>query len=208
NAGVLLNNAQVLCEKKRTDLYQDIYDDSMWLINLVENLLSVTRIEDGTMHLNLETELVEEVVNEALRHLNRHSGEHHIRVEHQEEFLMARMDARLIIQVIINIVDNAVKYTPVGSEVVLTTKKSGSDALIEIADNGPGLPDEAKERVFDMFYTWNPGAADSRRGLGLGLALCKSIVSAHGGVITARDNPPHGTVFSFTLPLEEVKLHE
>ncbi len=111
NAGVLLNNAQVLCEKKRADLYQDIYDDSMWLINLVENLLSVTRIEDGTMHLNLETELVEEVVNEALRHLNRHSGEHHIRVEHQEEFLMARMDARLIIQVIINIVDNAVKNT-------------------------------------------------------------------------------------------------
>ena len=79
NAGVLLNNAQVLCEKKRTDLYQDIYDDSMWLINLVENLLSVTRIEDGTMHLNLETELVEEVVNEALRpvsytHLHRDSG--------------------------------------------------------------------------------------------------------------------------------------
>lgn len=208
NAGVLLNNGGALSREKRLALYRDIYDDSMWLINLVENLLSVTRIEDGTMNLHREAELVEEVVDEALRHLGRHSGEHHIRAEYREEFLMAKMDARLVIQVLVNLVDNAVKYTPAGSEIVISAMREGGHILVEVADNGPGIPDSAKERIFDMFYTVNTGASDSRRGLGLGLALCKSIVTAHGGTVTVRDNVPHGAVFGFTLPWEEVTLHE
>ncbi len=77
-----------------------------------------------------------------------------------------------------------------------------------MADDGPGIPDETKQRVFDMFYTINNGIADSRRSLGLGLALCKSIVTAHGGTITVENNIPKGTVFRFTLPAEEVTLHE
>ena len=81
-------------------------------------------------------------------------------------------------------------------------------AFVSVADNGPGIPEEARPHIFDMFYTAHSGAADSRRSLGLGLALCKSIVNAHGGEITVSDNRPHGAVFSFTLPLEEVTLHE
>lgn len=208
SAGILLSNAEDMEEKSRKKLYEDIYDDSLWLMNLVENLLSVTRIEDGTMRLHLVAELMDEVVAEALQHINRKSVEHKIKVRQEDEFVLARMDARLIVQVIINIVDNAIKYTPAGSEIVITISQQKESAVVEIADNGKGIPDADKERVFEMFYTANQGAADSRRSLGLGLSLCRSIITAHGGEITVADNKPEGTVFRFTLPKEEVRLHE
>ena len=185
-----------------------MYDDSLWLINLVENLLSVTRIEDGTMKLRLSAELLDDVVSEALRHVNRKSVEHKITVRQKEEFMLVRADAQLVVQVIINIVNNAVKYTPAGSEIVITTDKQDGMAVVEIADNGPGIPDEEKTNIFDMFYTLNKGVVDSRRSLGLGLALCKSIISAHGGEIMVMDNQPAGSIFRFTLPIEEVMLRE
>lgn len=208
NAGVLMNNMDMITDEKKLKLCADIYDDSMWLINLVENLLSVTRIEDGTMSINMQAELVDEVIAEALRHINRKSQEHTIRVEQVDELLMAKMDARLIVQVIINIVDNAIKYTPIGSEIVIKAIKKDGKIEISIADNGDGISDEAKERLFEMFFTGKHAVVDSRRGLGLGLALCKSIVSAHGGTISVEDNYPQGTVFTFTLSQEEVNLHE
>ena len=152
--------------------------------------------------------MIGDIFHEALSHVDRRAAEHEIRVELEDDMLMANMDARLIVQVIINIVNNADKYTPEGSDICLSAKKENSMVRIEIADNGPGISDEAKQRLFDMFYTVNTGSAgaDSRRGLGLGLSLCKSIVEAHGGSITVHDNQPHGSVFSFTLPLEEVKI--
>lgn len=208
NAGVLLANDESMGHEKRLQLYSDIYDDSLWLINLVENLLSVTRIEDGTMNLNLSTELVDEVVSEAMRHVNRKSAEHRITFQHPEEFILAKMDARLIVQVVINIVDNAIKYTPAGSAIAVSISKKNQNAVVEIADDGPGIPASAKDRIFDMFYTASSAGADSRRGLGLGLALCKSIINAHGGEITVADNSPKGTIFRFTLPAEEVTIHE
>ncbi len=205
---MLLANDESMGHEKRQQLYSDIYDDSLWLINLVENLLSVTRIEDGTMNLNLSTELVDEVVSEAMRHVNRKSAEHRITFQHPEEFILAKMDARLIVQVVINIVDNAIKYTPAGSAIAVSISKKNQNAVVEIADDGPGIPASAKDRIFDMFYTASSAGADSRRGLGLGLALCKSIINAHGGEITVADNSPKGTIFRFTLPAEEVTIHE
>lgn len=101
----------------------DIYDDSMWLINLVENLLAVTRIEEGQLNLRITEDLMDDVITEALHHINRKSEEHHISVESKEEFLLAKMDAKLIVQVIINIVDNAIKYTPKNSHIVIRTEK-------------------------------------------------------------------------------------
>ena len=208
NAGVLLSNSQAMEPEKRRELYSVIYDDSLWLINLVENLLSVTRIEDGTMNLRMNAELTDEVINEALHHVNRNSKDHKIIVTQSEDFILAKMEAKLIVQVIINIVDNAIKYTPPGSEIHIHTQKEGSQVVFTIADNGNGISDEAKGKIFDMFYTENTKIVDSRRSLGLGLALCKSIITAHGGEITVLDNKPKGTIFRFTLPAEEVALHE
>lgn len=208
NAGILLSSEDSINKEKRKQLYTDIYDDSLWLINLVENLLSVTRIEDGTMRLRLTTELLDEVITEALQHTDRKRNEHDIQVKATEAFLLVKVDARLIVQVIINLVDNAIKYTQPGSKIVIETKQEGPHAIITVSDNGKGISEEAKEHIFDMFYTDNQEIADSRRSLGLGLALCKSIVLAHEGTITVSDNEPHGAIFTITLPTEEVVLHE
>lgn len=208
NASNLLFNGDSIDTETRGQIYTDIYDDSMWLINLVENLLSVTRIEEGRMNLNLSTQLMDEVIAEALRHINRKSVEHHITVEDGESLLLAKMDARLIVQVIINIVDNAIKYTPAGSNILIRTESRDKFAAVYIEDDGPGIPDEVKPRVFDMFYSGANKVADSRRSLGLGLSLCKSIITAHGGEISVTDNQPQGTIFTFTVPAGEVKLHE
>ncbi len=204
NASILLNNEENVAPKLRKDLYEDIYDDALWLINLVENLLSVTRIDDGSIHLAQQPELVEEMITEALRHIHRKQTEHHIQVQLEDHLLMVKVDARLIIQVIINMVNNAIMYTDQGSTIIITANKQKQKALIEIADNGNGISAQHKEQLFDMFFTAPHNKADNRRGIGLGLSLCKSIIKAHGGEIYVKDNIPRGTIFGFTLPLEEI----
>lgn len=211
NASNLLSNGESFDPETKKQLYADIYDDSMWLINLVENLLAVTRIDrqvsSGQIDLKMSENLIDEVIDEALHHISRKSAEHRIRVE-RGELLLARMDAGLIVQVVINLVDNAVKYTPVGSEIVIGVRKQGDRVLVSVSDDGPGIPDEKKARIFDMFYSGANRVADSRRSIGLGLSLCRSIISAHGGEITVSDNSPHGAVFTFSLPAADVRLHE
>ena len=208
NASNLLSNGTDFDEDTRRQLYSDIYDDSLWLINVVENLLSVTRIEDGRMALRPSAELVEEIVTEALNHVGRGRTDHVITFTCKDEWLMARADARLIVQVVVNIVDNALKYTPSGSHIDITAAREDDKVAVTIADDGPGVPPEVGERVFDMFFSGSNRAADSRRSLGLGLALCRSIITAHGGIISLSQNQPHGAVFRFTLPAEEVQWHE
>ena len=208
NASNLLSNGSSFDEETKNQLYQDIYDDSMWLISLVENLLSVTRLDEGRLNLNLTDDLVEDVITEAIAHVNRKSTEHSVTVQNMDDYLLARMDAKLMVQVIINIVDNAIKYTPKGSHIVIKSMKEDGKALISIADDGSGIPDEMKDRVFDMFYSGANSIADSRRSMGLGLSLCRSIVNAHGGTITLSDNVPHGAVFTIVLPAVEVRIHE
>lgn len=123
NASNLISNYDKLDDETRMQVFTDIFDDSQWLISLVENLLSVTRIEEGRMNFNMSVQLMDEVIEEAMRHINRKSSEHVISVEYKDELLLARMDAKLIIQVVINIVDNAIKYTPPGSEIRITAEK-------------------------------------------------------------------------------------
>ena len=195
-------------------MYSDIYEDSTWLIDLVENLLSVTRIDDGTVQIARQPELVADVFADALHHVNRRAREHAIVVEVSDELLMAYMDARLIMQVIINLVNNALVYTPAGSRIVVAAKPWVDDGRklvrISVADDGPGVPDADKASIFDMFYhasSTDPKAArgDSRRGMGLGLPLCRSIVRVHGSEMTVRDAYPHGCVFSFDLEQASVE---
>lgn len=208
NAGVLMGNSKILTEEEKQSLYADIYDDSIWLINLVENLLSITRIDSGAINLDMQPDLMDEVVSEAMLHISRNRVHHSITSEVSDDLLVAKMDSRLIMQVVVNIVDNAVKYTQEGSNILITAKKDGEHIRVEIADDGPGISDEAKEKLFDMFYTAGNAKGDARRGLGLGLSLCKSIITAHSGSIYVKDNTPKGSIFGFTLKAEEVNLHE
>lgn len=207
NASVMLSNESRIDEPTKRRLCQDIYDDSLWLINLVENLLAITKLENGSMGISMRPELVDEVIDEALKHIQKKDG-HKITVKGQEELLLIIADARLLIQVIINIVDNAVKYTDEGSHIIVSYFRHKDKVVIEIKDDGQGISDEEKEKVFDMFYTTGNALGDSRRGLGLGLALCKSIINAHGSEIFLHDNMPHGTIFSFELKMKEVTEYE
>ena len=208
NADTLLHSYNVLDEQTRKQIFTDIYDDAQWLTGLVENLLSITKIADGSVKLRLSDQVVDDIVSEALRHIDRRSTEHHITVDCGDEPLLVRVDAGLIMQVLINLVNNAVKYTLAGSNIRITAIPRDNMAEICVSDNGPGIPDELKEHVFEMFFTGGNPIGDSRRSLGLGLTLCQAIIHAHNGEMTLKENSPHGCIFSFTVPLSEVNLNE
>lgn len=208
NADTLLHCYDVLDDQTRKQIFSDIYDDAQWLIGLVENLLSITKIANGNVKLHLSDQVVDDIISEALRHIDRRSAEHHITMNCGEIPLLVRVDTGLIMQVLINLVNNAIKYTPAGSTIQITAIQRGNVAEICVSDNGTGIPDELKERVFEMFFTGSNPTSDSRRSLGLGLSLCQVIVHAHHGKMTLKDNLPHGCIFSFTVALSEVNLNE
>ena len=207
NADMLVNNGDRLDEATKDQIYTDIYDDSEWLIGVVENLLSITRLNDGRLKIKFTDQLLDEVIAESLRHINKKHEEYKI-VTDCEELVLARMDVRLIIQVLVNLIDNAIKYTPPGSVICIRGIKADGKAQISVEDNGPGIPDEMKPHIFEMFYTGKTTIADSHRSLGLGLALCRSIIEEHNGTLVLTDHAPHGCNFIFTLPLSEVILNE
>ena len=208
NASNLLSNGPEFDEATRTRLYSDIYDDAVWLTNLVENLLSLSRVEDESIPMNYQVELLEDIVDEALLHTDRHRSEHRLLVDLPEKPVLLMADARLVAQVLINLVNNAIAYTPKGTEIRISADTGLHEASITVADNGPGIPDGEKERVFEMFYSGSGNGPENRRSVGMGLSLCRAIVQAHGGEILLRDNIPSGAAFTFTLPLSEVDVHE
>lgn len=208
NAGILLTNGETLENEKKEMIYHQIYDDSMWLIQLVENLLSITRIENGTMNIHMTTELIDEVITEALEHIDRDSQEHDIHYHAPQEFLFVKMDTHLMMQVMINLMNNAIKHTPPKSRIDIFVYKQDKNVIVDVVDDGYGISDDMKKHVFDMFYTGNKTIADSQRSLGLGLALCQSIMHAHHGTIQLLDHQPHGCIFRLTLAHKEVQLHD
>jgi len=191
----------------KAKLTQGIYDDAVWLVNLVENLLSVSKL-DHNAELKTEPQLVEELVTDALSHLSNDAASHTITTHIEDPLLMAQADGVLIVQVLINIINNAINYTPENSHIAITAAAQGRAVMIKIADDGKGIRDEEKGLIFDMYFTGKETSGDARRGLGLGLALCKSIINAHGGDIQVKDNVPSGTIFECTLPLAEVTTNE
>ena len=207
NADMLLGNSDRLDEATKHQIYSDIYDDSEWLTGVVENMLSITRLNDGRLKFKFTDQLLDEVIVESLRHISRKHDDYKI-VTDCEELVLARMDVRLIMQVLVNLVDNAIKYTPPGSVICIRGTKTDGKAQISVEDNGPGIPEEMKTHIFEMFYTGKTTVADSHRSLGLGLALCHSIIEAHEGTLVLTDHDPHGCNFTFTLPLSEVTLNE
>ena len=197
NASNLLSNADYFDKETKKQLYLDIYDDSMWLINLIENMLSVTRLEEGRMNLNISVELVDDVIQEALRHVDRKKDEHTITVEHEDELLLARMDSRLIVQMVINLVDNAIKYTNTGG---ITIKLCSYElfACVEVTDTGIGIGEEEHAAVFGRFYRGN--AVAEKSGVGIGLYLARFIMQQQGGYIRLSSVPGAGSTFGLYFP--------
>ena len=204
-ADILLSKEGEMDRETRRQFYEDIREDAAWLVGMVENLLYVTRIENGNIELNTGPEELQELIQVAQQRLSMQAAGHHVCAHVPEESIFVEVDGRLILQLIINLVDNAIKYTPPGSHIDVTASVQGDTALVEVADDGDGIPDEAKSRVFQRFVTEQKRLADSRKGIGLGLSICEAIVHSHGGRIGLRDNQPKGSVFWFTLPLCETE---
>ncbi|MBC2456084.1 DUF4118 domain-containing protein [Clostridium beijerinckii] len=200
----IIETGDLISEKTKGELLQGVYDDTEWLIRLVENLLSMTRFDGGKMKIKKGMELVEEVVYEAVQRTSKRFKEHKIKVTVPEEVIMAPMDGSLIEQVLINLFDNAIKFTPIGSLIEVKVYENDNDIIFEVIDNGLGISEDILPHIFDRFFTNGDKISDSRRGVGLGLAICKSIVEAHGGTISAynRDNKG-GAIFRFNIPKEE-----
>jgi two-component system sensor histidine kinase KdpD len=175
---------------------------------MVENLLSVSRMNDGKLNLNITTELIDDLIGEAVRHLGKRLDAFAFEWQKTDQLLFVRADARLIVQVILNLLDNAMKYTRPGSHIWIRTGKENGEIHVCVEDDGPGIPDDQKPHIFDLFYTSGNPAGDSRRGLGVGLALCQSILKAHDGRIWVTDRCPQGACFEFALLEEEVTVHE
>lgn len=207
-ADILLSKEHKMDLETRRQFYADIREDAAWLVGMVENLLYVTRIENGTIDLDTSPEELQELIQGAQQRLSIQSEEHYICAHVPDEPILVEVDGRLVLQLIINLIDNALKYTPPGSHIDVTASMQGEMALVEVADDGEGIPDEAKNRVFQRFVTEQKRSADSRKGIGLGLSICKAIVHSHGGQIGLRDNQPKGSVFWFTLPLCEIEKTE
>jgi two-component system sensor histidine kinase KdpD len=179
------------------ELKEAIYEEAERLNRLVTNLLDMTRLESGSLQLSRDWHSLEELVGTALARLERGAKGRPIKVSIPADLPLVPVDGVLVEQVLVNLLDNALKYTPPGSAIRVTATSRDGAVTVEVADEGPGLPIGAEERVFETFYRGGSG----QRGFGLGLPICSAIVTAHGGRIWAENRPSRGAVFRFTLPL-------
>lgn len=186
----------------KKELLQGVHEDAGWLIHSVENILSITRIDEGKMEFKKNLEAVEEIVAEAVSRVKKLAGNHPISLKIPDDLIMLPVDGTLIEQVLVNLIDNALKHTPTGSRIGVEARIEGERVVFEVADNGTGISEEDLPFIFDRFYT-APSVNAGRCGTGLGLAISKSIINGHGGEISAFNNPSGGATFRFTLPLKD-----
>jgi len=190
----------------RYDLAQSIQQDADWLCSLVENILNLTRLQDGKLSIKKQREAVEEVIGDAVGHIAKRAPTYEISVSVPDELLLVPMDAKLIIQVIINLLDNAIKHTKPENEIGIIVELNENTNMAEftVRDRGSGIRKKDLSNIFEVFYTSHSKHADSKHGIGLGLAICDSIVRAHGGSIEVRNRRDGaGAEFIFTLPMED-----
>jgi len=201
NTSTYIDNAETLSEHEKTDIVKQINDASNWLLHMVENLLSVTRIEETSMKIATSMESVEEVIAEAIMRLRKRIPDVALNVQVPETFLMIPMDAMLIEQVIINLVENAVDHAKSTLPIDLTVIEHQDSVAFHIKDYGIGIAPERLSSIFDGSPYTPQTPSDIHKGMGIGLSICKTIITAHNGSITAA-NHENGCMFTFILPKE------
>jgi two-component system sensor histidine kinase KdpD len=188
----------------RRELLETIVDEAERLNRLVTNLLSVTRLESGRVRLNKTPEALDELIYGVLSRLSGRLEGREIEVEVPEELPFVSMDAVLVDQVLVNLIENVLRYTPAGTPLAVRLLVSEREVSLEVADRGPGIASEEREKVFEKFYRGRH-AKQKDGGSGLGLTICRAVARAHGGRIQIHGRPGGGTVVEFVLPLA---LHE
>lgn len=194
-----IENHTELSAAEKLELITTINEDSNWLLNMVENLLSVTRIHNDGHKVTKEQEIVEEVVSEAIDRLKKRLPDASIHVTAPNEMLMIPMDPLLIEQVLINLLENAVVHSESIKPVDLVITNDGSTVTFHVIDHGKGIQESALTDIFSGQYKGSL-TSDTKRGMGIGLSICRTIIQAHGGTITAK-NHEDGAEFAFSLPV-------
>ena len=197
-------------ELKKDDidlLARDIHDQAKWLTQIVENILNMSKIESGSLMIHKNLEVVDDLINEAVQHVPELENRHYtITVPHQ--LLLINVDGQLIIQVFINLLDNAIKYTTPKDTISICVEEDEQNIIFTIKDTGTGIQESILNHIFDEFVTYSGVTNDSKKGIGLGLAICKAIIIAHGGHIYAMNNDEGGASFIFSLPkVKELEMN-
>lgn len=201
----ILENGDALDKNTRDRFLVNVKDDSQWLIRMVENLLSITRINEGGANVSKTPEAAEEIVAEAVRRIRERFQTRNITVKVPDELIMVPMDGTLIEQVLINLLENAIKHSKEDSLIVVLLRKDGNDVVFEVIDNGEGISEQDIPYLFESYIPNKTRSSDSSRGMGIGLSICMSIIKAHQGKMEAYNRKEGGATFRFTLPLERGK---
>ncbi|MGI5965857.1 MULTISPECIES: DUF4118 domain-containing protein [Anaerotruncus] len=203
SASFMINSFDSLDKGTILGFLGDIVNDAGWLNNLVENLLNMTRIQDGKLVIKKNNEVVDDILTEAYNRISHFLGGRSVEMTMPDEVLLVPMDGKLIIGVLTNLLDNAAKHTREGSRILVSvTRLPEGKARFEVRDNGGGIKPELLGHIFESFVGSQTDQSDSHRGIGLGLSICQSIVEAHGGVIRGFNNNEGGATFQFDLPLQ------
>ena len=202
-AAVLLSSEEVKNSEKNLSLVQDIKSDADSLIAMVENLLSITKIRDGTMPLNKREEMLEEVAGDALLTIRRRFPDYTVTLDLSDDILYLPMEPMLIKQVIVNLLENAIRHSGDRDGIRLHLFRQDDWAVVEVRDLGKGISQEVSQAVQSGRHLANDLSGDSSRGMGIGLSVCQSIIKVHNGFFAAGNDPSGGAVFRFGLPMEE-----
>ena len=197
----LVDDAGRLSDAARRELAATIHDEATRMTALVNNLLDMARLESGAVALARQWTPLEEIVGGVLARLKDALASHPVRVNLPPDLPLLNVDPVLIEQLFANLLENAAKYTPAGTPIEISARAATGRVAVEVADRGPGIPVGEEARLFDKFYRLQREAAQS--GVGLGLAICKAIVAAHGGTISAANRAGGGAVIRFELPAGE-----
>lgn len=211
SAETLLALPSAAVQSAERDLLSGVKTEADRLALLLENILDMTRLEAGNVSLNLEPQPLEEVIGATLQALEQRLLERKLELHIPDDLPLVFIDAVMIERVLANLLDNALKYTPPDSPLMLSARATGAWIEVSLADRGPGLPAIDPQQLFAPFNQYGGAgstSAQSSRGIGLGLSICNEIVKAHGGAITAEQREGGGSVFSFTLPVSDVRVPE
>ena len=200
----VVENYDSLSREQKLELLEGTTEDAQWLIRMVENLLSVTRIDDEKVSITKSPTVLEELVDTVLVKFRKRCPQQQVQVQIPEEFVSIPMDAMLIEQVLINLLENAVDHARGVQNLRLEVHCNGTEARFSVRDDGCGIPTDRLPELFTGFLDRKEVPMDgSRRNMGIGLSVCAAIVRSHGGEIRAENHPEGGAVFYFALEMEE-----
>lgn len=207
-ASQLIMNQNILNQEDIYSLSKDINDQAKWLTQMVENILNMSKIDSGSLSIHKNLEAVDDLIYGAVK-LVTELENRQLDIDIPKKLTFVSVDGKLIIQVLVNLLDNAIKYTTYNEKIQIKVEEDDDHVIFVIKDSGVGIHPNIVDKVFDEFVTYPSISEDSKKGIGLGLAICKAVILAHNGTITAKNNKDKGASFIFTIPKEkELEIYE